>query len=101
VNDHQQTMALKAVAQPRGERDGKGRGQHPHQPDDADGERAAMVVGVDGERDEVGPVADVEATPGELQPSQSGVRQDFGERANRATGCGARAPTISQARRPF
>ena len=78
MHEQEHALARKAVAQKGSERDRKGGREHSQESDHSHGERPAVAVGVDRERDDVSPVPDVEAAPGELEPTQIGVRQHLG-----------------------
>ena len=96
VRDDHDRDAWEAVDERRRERRGERRGEQPDQADEPDRGRAALVVRVDAERDEVRPVAEDRADPGELQPAQRGARQHRAEGAER----GARA-TLALGGRPL
>ena len=80
--DHHE-LAWVPVGEPGEERRGDRGRDHPDHAHDADRGSAALVVGVDRERDEVRPVADQRPGPGELEPAQIRVREDLPERPHR------------------
>jgi len=83
VARHHDPDARVAVDERRRERR-RQRGWHqPDQPDDTDRCRAALVVRIDAERDEVGPAAEDRPGPRELEPAQRRAGEDRAERRER------------------
>ena len=82
AHDHRR-HTREAVDEARGERRHDRSRDEPDQPDDADCGRAALLVRVDAERDEVGPGAEDRADPRELEPAERRAREHRAERTKR------------------
>ena len=76
-DDH--ALPGKTVPEQGAERSGDERRQHPEEPDQPYGARAASLVGVEREGDDEDPVGADRPCPGELHPPQIRVGEDRGE----------------------
>ncbi len=80
--DHHELAGV-PVGERREQRRRDGCGEHAHEQDDPDRGRASLRVGVDRECDQVRPVADHRADPGELESSHVRVAEHGRERGRR------------------
>ncbi len=87
--------AREAVDERRRERRRQRGGHQPDQPDDADGRRAALIVRVDAERDEIGPAAEDRARPRELEAAKRRAGKDRAERRERRPASAARLGVVT------
>ena len=76
VDPEQHSLPRIAVGEHAAERQRDRRRHHPREAERTHCRRAAHLEGVDGQGDEVRPLAEVEAGPRELEPAQLGIAED-------------------------